>query len=428
MPKLLKPKTELQIKQINQTGLHAVGGTSGLYLQVKSDRAKSWILRANVAGKRRDIGLGSYSIISLREAREKALAAKQQIQSGIDPIQEKNRQKDAQALERASRKTFIECADAYINSVKAKWTNSKSEHQWRSSLEQYAYPIIGNLPVSQIENSHVLNILEPIWTSKSETARRVRARIENILAYATTRGFRTGDNPARYKGHLETILPAMRGAGTDNHFPALDYQEIQAFIEDLRKLNGSSARGLEFTILTACRSGETRGATWDEIDFEAKLWTIPAHRMKAKKEHTIPLSKQVIELLKGLPKTESDIIFPSPRGLALSDMSLSKALKTLHQSSIDSDGAGYVDSKSQNKRITVHGFRSTFRDWAAEKTNHQREVIEHALAHQLSNKVEAAYQRRTALPKRKALMQDWANFCEKAEPKIFDLPLYRKGN
>ena len=387
-------------------------------LQVAENNARSWILRATVGDTVRDIGLGSYPTISLRAAREMATEMRLEIQQGFDPIEERQRRKDQLAAARASRKTFDECAADYIASIEGKWKNRKTPAQWTSSLNTYASPTIGKLDVSTIDTPHIIKILEPIWTTKTETASRVRGRIESVLAYATTRGFREGDNPARLKGHLDTLLPPPTALKGNKHHPALGYNEIGRFMHDLRNVNSVAARALEFSILTATRSGEVRGAKWDEIDLNAAQWTIPADRMKANKQHVVPLSKQAVGLLKALQgHSKGEYVFPGQRATMLSDMTIAKVVKSLHKKAMDRGDEGYTDRHMDNRVATPHGFRSTFRDWAGEQSSFPREVIEHALAHQLKDRAEAAYQRGTSIPKRIKLMQAWGDYCGKAPQK-----------
>lgn len=411
MPKVIAPLSDLAVKNLKKPGIHSVGGVPGLKLQISNSMARSWILRATIAGKVCDVGLGSYPTIPLKIAREMAKNTRIQIQQGIDPIAEKQRIKDAAALERASRKTFNECAESCILSMEPKWSNPKSAQQWRNTLATYASPTLGKLPISAIETKHILSVLEPIWFKKPETASRVRGRIEKVLAYATTRGYRKGDNPAKYKGHLDNTLPQISEIKGKNHHPALDYHDIGRFMAELSKSSGASAKALKFSILTASRSGEVRGAKWSEIDLNKKQWTIPAERMKANRQHIVPLSKQVIRLLEELPRN-SDYVFPGARGGSMSDMALSKAVKDLHSKETTQGRPGFIDIHSNNRVVTPHGFRSTFRDWAGEQSPFPREVIEHALAHQLKDKAEAAYQRKTSIPKRIKLMQAWSDYCD----------------
>jgi len=414
MPKKAKELTALAVSKIRDGGRHAVGGVDGLHLRVVGV-SRAWVLRVVVGvridakGKsvihRRDIGLGSYPELSLADAREKAREYRKQIQSGINPVEERKTEKIQKALESVKTKTFKECAGAYIEANRAGWKNVKHVQQWENTLETYAFPKIGSLPVDVIDTGLVLSVLqqkvvtpkgsESLWLCKTETASRLRGRLESILDWAAFRGFRQGDNPARWKGHLEHELPAKNKVQKVEHHAALPYAEIGGFMAELRAKEGTSARALEFAILTASRSGEVRGATWAEVDLSSRIWTIPAERMKAGKEHRVPLSNRVIALLAALPRVAgSSHVFPAPRGGALSDMSLTAVLRRM--------GRG---------GLTQHGFRSTFRDWAGETTTYPREVCEHALAHKLADGVEAAYQRGDLLAKRSQMMADWSEFC-----------------
>ena len=292
--------------------------------------------------------------------------------------------------------TFKEAAENYITAHEKGWKNAKHGAQWSSTLKTYAYPIIGSIGVAEVETAHVMRILEPIWATKTETASRVRGRIESVLDWATVRGYRKGDNPARWRGHIEHLLAARNNIAPVEHHAALPFNEIGAFMIDLRQRSGFGTWALEFSILTAARSGEVRGAKWAEIDLDGKVWTIPAARMKAKREHRIPLSDDALALLVTIPRVDgTDLVFPSTKGTELSDATLTATIKRM--------GAN----------VTAHGFRSTFRDWAGETTAYPREVIEHALAHQLKDKAEAAYARGSLFDKRRRLMEDWAKFCKK---------------
>jgi integrase len=387
--------TALAVSRLRDDGRHAVGGVDGLYLKIVG-KSRAWILRIMIADKRCDIGLGPFPEVTLAVARDIARDHRRTVRQGGDPLANRRAVRAAQSLERAAAKTFKECAEAYIEANKAGWKNEKHAKQWGTTLATYAYPVVGQLPVGGITIAHVLKILEPIWTTKTETASRLRGRIESVLDWARVRGFREGENPARWRGHLDKTLPAPSKVQKTEHHAALPYAELAAFIGDLRQRDGISARALEFSILCASRSGEVRNATWAEIDLAANVWTIPAERMKAGREHRIPLSAEAVSLLKAMPKiVGSDHVFPAPRGGSLSDMSLTGVLKRMKRGD-----------------LTQHGFRSTFRDWAGETTTYPREVIEHALAHQLADKAEAAYQRGDLLVKRTGLMQDWAAFCQ----------------
>ena len=390
----VKPMTALSVGRLKAPGLHYVGEVAGLALRVSSTGAKSWILRVTIAGKRCDMGLGGYPDATMGDARRRARELREQIDNGGDPIRERQ---EARAVLLASRRkalTFAQCVDAYLQAHGDGWRNPKHRQQWRNTLADYAGPILGALDVAQIDTGHVLKVLQPIWSEKTETASRLRGRIESVLSWATTAGYRTGDNPARWRGHLQNLLAMPTKIQKTEHFPALAYREMGEFMANLATRAGTGARALEFTILTAARSGEVRGATWAEIDMGAALWSIPGERMKAGKAHVVPLSDAALELLRALPRT-GELIFPGAvAGRPLSDMSLTAVLRRMERGD-----------------LTVHGFRSTFRDWAAEQTAYPSEVVEMALAHAIGNKVEAAYRRGDLLDKRRRLMADWAKFC-----------------
>ncbi len=411
MPKVAKELSAIEVKRISAPGLHAVGGVAGLLLQVGTGNARSWILRVKIGSKRRDIGLGGFPTVSLAQARDMARGMREKIMQGIDPVEEKIAIKAQIEADQRRSITFDECAEKYIESAQAGWKNAKHAQQWTNTLNQYASPVIGRLPVSAVDLALVLKIIEPIWTTKNATANRLRGRIETVLSWATTHGYRKGDNPARWRGHLDTILPKPSNVQASKHFPALEFREINRFVTELRTKSSISARALEFAILTAARSGEVRGATWNEIDIDQRVWTISADRMKASKEQRIPLSDDTIKLLKSLPRFEDNpLLFPAPRGGVLTDPALGKVIKIMHTQEIENGKAGFIDRKLDNRIVTAHGFRSTFRDWAGETTAYPREVIEHALAHQLADKAEAAYARGSMFDKRRRLMDDWARF------------------
>lgn len=413
MPRVAKVLTDLQVKSINSPGKHNVGGVPGLRLQVTKAGTKSWVLRTRVFGKVREIGLGSYPAISLKKSRENATTMYEQINSGIDPVEERQKRILEMQLAKASTKTFAQCKEAYIALREPQWSNPKSSQQWHSTLDVYAMPILGKLSVSTIETHHIQQVLEPIWAKKTDTASKLRGRIEMILSYAITSGYRTKDNPARYKGHLDNILPSPTKLIGNKHHPALDYHDINHFMEYLKKSEATSAKVLELLILTAARSGEIRNATWSEIDWNHNKWIIPVERMKANKQHEVPLSNQSIKLLKSLPNytAKSGLIFPGTKDRPMSDMTISKLVKRIHEQALKADDPGFIDKHADNKIVTPHGFRSTFRDWAGEQSNFPSEVIEHALAHKIKDKAEAAYQRGTLMPKRVKLMQCWSNYC-----------------
>jgi integrase len=412
LPKLARQLTDKEVRSIGVPGLHSVGGQAGLRIQISKNGAKSWILRVMINGKVREIGLGPFSKVSLKAARLKARALHEIIQQGRDPIVEKRKAASDLKHVKARTKNFDEVAELYIASIEKQWRNPKSRAQWESSLEAYASPYIGDRSCAAIDTNDMLTILDPIWRDKTETATRVRSRIEKILSYATTRGFRSGENPAQYKGHLDSLLPPPQKLKNVRHQPALDYEELPAFMRALRKLNSIAARCLEFSILTASRQGEVRGMEWDEIDFNKEQWTIPSSRMKACKEHVVPLSPRCRAILDNLPqRADSCFVFAAVRGGQLSDATVGKVVRSINETSRSLGLSGFVDRHQDNRDIVPHGFRSTFRDWAAESTSYPREVIEHCLAHQLKDKSEAAYQRKTSLPKRTKLMTLYGQYC-----------------
>lgn len=395
MPPKAKELAPLVINRLTEPGMHAVGGVSGLYLQVTASGARSWVLRAMVAGKRRDMGLGGFPDVTVAHAREKARAAREMVDRGIDPIEERRQARSALAASRAAAKTFEDCVTDFMKARESEWKNPKHRQQWKNTLDTYAGPFMGKLLVGDIGLPHVLKALEPIWHEKTETATRVRGRIEQVLDWATVRGYRTGENPARWKGHLDHLLAKPRKITKVQHHPAVPVDGVAAFLASLRGMGGMGARALEFAILTAARSGEVRGALWAEFDFAEKVWTVPGERMKGKVEHRVPLSKQAIELLQALPRFEKvEVVFPGVKGQVLSDMTLSAVMRRMK-----------VDA-------VPHGFRSTFRDWAAERTNFPRDLAEMALAHVIESKVEAAYRRGDMLAKRLKMMQAWADYCD----------------
>ncbi|MEY3985413.1 MAG: hypothetical protein RLZ59_858 [Pseudomonadota bacterium] len=391
--------TSLEIKNA-PAGMHSDG--NGLYLCVKPSGTKSWIFRYQVNGRRREMGLGALEYMEPVKARAEAATLKAKVSAGIDPLDERKSLEAAAAAERkaeqvALRKagaTFEVVAAQYIENHRPSWKNAKHAQQWENTLRTYVYPVVGNLAVDEITTEHVVAILKPIWATKSETASRVRMRIEAVLTAAKLMGWRSGDNPAVYKGGLEAILPPISKVRQVRHHPALPYEEAPQFIRLLHERGGISALALEFCILTAARSGEVRHATWDEIHQDAGLWIVPADRMKARREHRVPLSRRALEVLESVGRHQgSSLLFPGAGFKPLSDMTLSAVLKRMNLS-----------------QFTVHGFRSTFRDWAAETTPYPNEVVEMALAHTIANKAEAAYRRGDLLQKRRQLMDDWADY------------------
>ena len=386
--------TSMAIEKLaKKPGLHGDGG--GLYLRVSSPTARSWVYRFMLHRHAHEMGLGAYPAISLAEARETAAEARRLKARHLDPLKSRNDQETAARLETAKSVTFKDAAKQFIESHGKGWKNEKHANQWTATLNTYAYPVFGNLSVAAIDTSLVMKALEPIWAIKPETASRVRGRIENVLDWARTRGFRPDvPNPARWKGHLDKLLPAKAKVRKVNHHPALPYDKVPEFMTDLRKREGISARALEFTILTATRTGEVIGATWPEINLHAAVWTIPAERMKAGKEHRVPLPPRVIGMLESLPRLNSNIhLFPGLGSRPISNMAMLELMRGMLP--------GYVP----------HGFRSSFRDWAAERTTYPNHVVELALAHAIGDKVEAAYRRSDLFDKRKHLMGAWAEYC-----------------
>lgn len=382
----------LSARKVETAGPGKHGDGRGLFLLVKPTGARSWVLRYQLNGRRRDLGLGAFPEVTLANAREKALDARRLIADGRDPLSERRKTKFL---------TFEDAASALIDSKRSGWKSDKHAAQWSSTLNTYAKPKLGALDVKSIETVDVIGVLKPIWNKTPETASRLRQRIEAVLDYATAIGVRTGDNPARWRGHLDHLLPKPSKVRAVKHHGAMAYGDVPAFMASLAQREGVSARALTFTILTAARSGETRNMRWAEIDLDNRMWIIPAERMKAAKEHRVPLSDTVLALL-GDKGADNDLIFASDAktnkpvpatGKPISDMSMSAVLRRMKL-----DG------------ITVHGFRSCFRDWAGETTAFPREVIEAALAHQLKDKAEAAYARGDLLDKRRELMGAWANF------------------
>lgn len=388
MPRQAKAiKNDVALRAITRTGYHAVG--DGLYLQVTATGARSWICRFTFAGKRHEMGLGAYPIVPLKDARAKAMDCKRMLAAGRCPLQERR------AAAQATGITFEEAAEKYLAAHEPSWRNQKHRQQWRNTLASHAYPAIGALPVATIDVQHVIGILEPLWQEKTETASRLRGRIESVLDWCTARGYRQGDNPARWRGHLDKLLPKRSKVQRVQHHKAMAYAELPAFYGSLRDQEGIGALALRFLIMTAARTGEAIGARWKEID--GTVWAVPAERMKAGRLHRVPLSEEVLAILEAVRPLASgpdSFIFSGMRkGTALSNMTMTAVLKRM--------GHGAV---------TVHGFRSAFRDWGGEQTAYPREVCEAALAHVNADKVEAAYLRSDLFERRSRLMRDWAEY------------------
>jgi integrase len=386
--------TTKEVQNKKKPGYYCDG--AGLYLQISDWGTKSWIFRYGFNGKDRHMGLGPLHIVSLAEARMLATECRKLLLRKIDPIVARDAEHARQALEVARSMTFSECATAYIKAHRSSWKNAKHADQWTNTIHTYCKPMMGNIPVQAIDTTLVMAVLEPIWTEKAETASRLRGRMESILDWATVSGYRQGDNPARWRGHLDHLLPSLKKKLRIKHHAALPFEQMGEFMTILRAQEGLAAKALEFLILTAARTGETIGARWDEMDLEAEVWTIPASRMKASVEHRVPLSQRAMQIIRTVEKIrQSDYVFPGQKeGKSLTNMAMLELLKRM----------GKTD-------LTVHGFRSSFRDWASEKTGFSRDVCEMALAHTIPNQAEAAYRRGDLIEKRRSLMEEWSEYC-----------------
>jgi len=395
MPRLVKEMPALAVKRLKEPKLHAVGGVPGLHLQISSRKAKSWILRTVVGSKRRDIGLGAYPTVSLTKARDKARELKDQIREGQDPVLVRREIRASLVAKQASTISFAEAARRFLDVKGDEWRSAKHRAQWKSTLDAHA-KLLASMRVSDIRTEHVLQVLEPIWKELTETAARVRQRIETILDWAAVRGYRSGENPARWKGNFEHLLPKPGKIAKARHYKAIPLSQMGRFMHELRQREGISARALEFVVLTAVRSGEARGARWAEIDLSDAIWTVPGGRTKAGREHRVPLSKPAIELLESIRPAnakQGDWVFAAMHGKSLSAMSLTAVMRRMK-----------VDA-------VPHGLRSTFRDWAAERTSYPCEIAEMALARAIANKAQSAYHRGDLLAKRRRMMEEWATFC-----------------
>jgi integrase len=384
MPRALHKLTDVSVKAERKPGRHSDGG--GLYLNVSSTGGKSWLFMWVPPGrKRREMGLGAYPTVTLAKARAKAAACRATVEAGGDPLADKDKEAEP---------TFAEASDRYIASIESEWRNAKHKYQWEQTLGPSYCAAIRDKRVSEIDTSDVLKVLTPIWGEKNETAARLRGRIERVLDYSRVKGWRDGENPARWRGHLRNTLP-KRQKLQRGHLPAMPYAKVPAFLQRIRGAEALAARALEFTILTATRSGEVLGATWSEIDLDRKVWSIPKERMKAGQAHSVPLSGRAVELLSALKEAATgDYVFPGEKsGKPLSNMSMAMFMRRLKVTD-----------------VTVHGFRSSFRDWCGDATTFPRELAEAALAHHVGSEVERAYRRADALEKRRKLMQAWADY------------------
>ncbi|MCC5987293.1 MAG: integrase arm-type DNA-binding domain-containing protein [Pararhodobacter sp.] len=415
MPKVAEELTALDVKRLAHPGgkrnvLFSVGGVPGLHMQITPKGGRSWVLRVKVGNMRRDIGLGGYPGVTLSQARDKAREARAKIESGIDPVEERKAAKAALVAAQRRGMTFADAVDKALAAKLDAFRNAKHRQQWENTLATYATPDLGKMLVQDITTQDVLRVLQPLWMDKTETASRLRGRIEAVLSWATVAGHRHGDNPARWAGNLKELLPPPSKVANEGNHPALALDDAPRWYAALQSREGFGARALEFAALTATRSQEVRGACWDEIDMDNALWIVPGARMKMGKEHRVPLSARAVALLKALPRLKDNpLVFPAARGGQLSDMTLSATMRRMHESDIAQGGAGFIDRTSKRPAVP-HGLRSTFRDWAAEMTTYPGDMAEVALAHRISNAVEASYRRGDMVEKRRRMMADWADF------------------
>jgi len=414
MPKKARELSAYQVRRLSKrAGKHAVGGVAGLLLEVKPiTGTASWTFRTVIGNRRPDIGLGGYPDVTLESARGQAREIREQVRQGVDPIEARRAARDALRAGQAKRITFDDAALQCWRAKSQEFRNPKHAKQWLDSLKTNASPVIGALPVDAVELPHVVRILQPIWATKTESASRLRGRVETVLEWARVAGYRNGqDNPAAWKT-LKHVLPRPSRVRKKKHHASLPWSRVREFIADLRKREGVGSKALEFLILTAGRSGEIRLAQWPELDLTAKEWKVPAERMKASKPHRVPLPPGAVRLLNSLAREHgATLVFPAPRGGALSDMTLSAVIKRMHEESVAAGGEGYLDPK-RGKVATPHGFRSSFKDWARSSTSYPDEVSELALAHVNSDETRAAYARDELMPQRAKLMAEWAKFCD----------------
>ncbi|WP_422028478.1 tyrosine-type recombinase/integrase [Roseovarius sp.] len=414
MPKIADELSALEIKKLKHPGgrwnaVINVGGVTGLQMQITPAGAKSWLLRVTVGGKRRKVGLGSYPTITLAAARERAREALEMIERGVDPVEQRRAARAALAAQQARSLTFAEAMEKFAPKKMAEFRSEKQRRLWRNSLELHALPILGSIPVDQITRADVLRVLEPIWTEKTETATKLRGRIEGVMTWAEVAGHCEGPNPARWQANLDQFLPQPSKIRQEQHYPALALADAPRWFSDLRGREGMATRALEFVALTAARSGEVRGAVWSEIDIGAGLWTIAGARMKSGRPHRVPLSTEAVALLHDLPRMDGgEHVFWAVRGGMLSDASLSATIKRMHAAEVKTGHPGYLDPMSGRPAV-VHGLRSTFRQWAAER-GYDRDMAEMQLAHAVGSDVERAYQRSDMLERRRAMMAAWAGF------------------
>lgn len=416
MPKKARELSALHVKRLSTVGRHPVGGVDGLLLRVTDTGARSWVLRVSVGGgRRRDFGLGGYPTVTLSEARDLARETRAQLKRGIDPAADRKAAQAALQAAIARRLTFKEAAERFLPTKTTEFRNPKHIAQWRSTLEAYVFPTIGRLAVAEIELAHVVSVLEPIWWEKTETASRVRGRIEEILNWARVSGYRDGENPARWRDNLDAVLPSPMKIKQVTNYAAVSLVDLPRWWADLSTRSGTAARALQFLALTAARSGEVRGARWDEI--QNGVWTVPSARLKGsklsnteagrKRDHRVPLCREALRIIAMMPH-ESDYVFPGTAG-EMSDMTLAAVMKRMHASSVSAGGTGFLDRVSKRPAVP-HGLRSSFRDWAAEISSFPSDMAEMALAHPINNATEAAYRRGDMMEKRRDMMNAWASF------------------
>lgn len=420
MAKQAKTLTAQEIAKLVKPGRYSVGTVAGLALFVKDTGAASWVLRTMVAGSRRDIGLGGYPAVPLKSAHQRARDALSDIRAGVDPVLKRKATSDALPW------TFERCAIGYIDSHRAGWKNAKHAQQWTSSLATYAFPVIGSKHIADVGRSDVLKVIEPIWCTKNETASRVRNRIERVIDWAVARDLRPdGKNPAAWKGNLDQALPAASSVSPVKPQPAVAIDEVQAAYATIQAKEGIAPLCLQFLILTAARSEQARGATWAEIDTQNAVWSIPAARMKSARAHRVPLSREALELLERLPRfAGTDLLFP---GVTVSKPLVAETLGKLLKECGILEAPDPHDPAKQRRHAVPHGFRSTFADWARERTHHDANLALVAIAHRVLNDSDGAYMRGDLFEKRRALMDGWAAFVtgaqEQASGNVIQLPV-----
>ena len=419
MPKVAKELSAVEVRRL-VAGMHAVGGVAGLHMQVTDSGARSWLLRVRVGEKRRELGLGSFPEVSLAKARERAAEAKDAIRAGIDPVEERKAARAALIAAQRRGKTFAEAWEGYAAQKVKEFSTEKYRAQWRVSVETYALPEIGAMAVQDVALQDIQRILAPIWESKTVTASKLRQKIEGALNWATVQGYRAGDNPARWRGNLDMVLPAPGKVADAQSYPSLQLDDVSRWWQALQAREGMGAAALRFQALTATRAGAIRFAAWSEIDLQARMWTIQPGRKASKiapndRPKRIPLTDDMVALLEAVPRFEgSDLVFPAPRGGALSDATLGKVMRSIHEADIKAGGKGYVDAATGEQAVP-HGLRSTYRTWVAERTRFDGDMAEIALFHKVGSKVQQAYDRSDQVEKRRGMMAAWGRFLQGAQ-------------